>query len=117
MANHRTRKGAGADLAPAPFLVATAARAITTGPAGCRPGRRACPRAPVGVTCLARESRTRLREEASASPDSTGQLKHQISQLAEGNQQLGACLAKRQQDLAAARAANRELTARLDTRS
>jgi hypothetical protein len=43
-------------------------------------------------------------------------LKQQITQLTEHNQHLRASLAERDQDLAAARAANRELMARLNTR-
>ena len=40
-----------------------------------------------------------------------------VTQLAEANQQFRASLAERDQDLAAARAANRELMARLNARS
>jgi septal ring factor EnvC (AmiA/AmiB activator) len=57
------------------------------------------------------------RESGLGQPDDIGQLKTQISQLADENQQLRADLAERDQDLAAARAANRELMARLNTRS
>jgi hypothetical protein len=49
-------------------------------------------------------------------PDDTAQLKQQITQLTQRNHQLKAGLAGRDQDLAAARAANRELIARLNTR-
>lgn len=55
------------------------------------------------------------RESGLAQPGDTAQLKAQISQLAEDNQQLQAAVAERDQDLAAARAANRELMARINT--
>jgi len=48
-------------------------------------------------------------------PDEIGQLRQQLAQLTEDNQQLRADVAERDQDLAAARAANRELIARLNT--
>ena len=57
------------------------------------------------------------RESGLGQPDDTGQLKQQITQLTEDNQQLQVGLAERDQDLVAARAANRELMARLNTRS
>jgi len=57
------------------------------------------------------------RESGLGQPDDIRQLKQQITQLTEDNQQLRAGLAERDQDLAAARAANRELMARLNTRS
>jgi transposase-like protein len=56
------------------------------------------------------------RESGFGQPDDIGELKQQITQLTEHNQQLRASLAERDQDLAAARAANRELMARLNTR-
>jgi chromosome segregation ATPase len=57
------------------------------------------------------------RESGLGHPDDIGQLKQQITQLTSDNQQLRDSLAERDQDLAAARAANRELMARLNTRS
>jgi len=45
------------------------------------------------------------------------QLEQQVTHLAEENHQLRGSLAERDQDLAAARAASRELMARLNTRS
>ena len=57
------------------------------------------------------------RESGLGQPGDTGQLKQQITQLTEDNQQLQDGLAERDQDLAAARAANRELMARLNTGS
>jgi hypothetical protein len=55
------------------------------------------------------------RESGLGQHDDIGDLKQQITQLTEGNQQLRAVLAERDQDLAAARAANRELITRLNT--
>jgi hypothetical protein len=55
--------------------------------------------------------------EPAREPDDIGQLKQQVTHLAEENQQLRGSLAERDQDLAAARAASRELMARLNTRS
>ena len=49
------------------------------------------------------------RESGLGQPDGTGQRKQQITQLSEHDQQLRAGLAERDQDLAAARAASREL--------
>jgi len=57
------------------------------------------------------------RESGLGQPDDIGQLKQQVTHLAEENQQLRGSLAERDQDLAAARAATRELMARLSTRS
>jgi hypothetical protein len=57
------------------------------------------------------------RESGLSQPDDTGRLKQQITQLTEHNHQLRAGLAERDQDLAAARGANRELMARLNTSS
>ena len=57
------------------------------------------------------------RESGLGQPDDIGQLKQQVTHLAEENQQLRGGLAERDQDLAAARAASRELMARLNTRS
>jgi Family of unknown function (DUF6262) len=57
------------------------------------------------------------RESGLGQPDDIGRLERQISQLTEDNQRLLAGLAERDQDLAAARAANRELMARLNIRS
>jgi hypothetical protein len=57
------------------------------------------------------------RESGLGQPDDISQLKEQASRLAEDNQQLRDSLAERDQDLAAARAANRELMARLNTRN
>ena len=56
------------------------------------------------------------RESGLGAPDDTSQLRHQLAQLTEDNQQLRVGLAERDQDLAAARAANRELMASLNTR-
>ena len=56
------------------------------------------------------------RESGLSQPDDTGQLEQQIAQLTQDNEELRAGLAERDQDLAAARAANRELMARLNTR-
>jgi hypothetical protein len=49
--------------------------------------------------------------------DDISQLRQQVTQLTDDNQQVRASLAERDQDLAAARAANRELMARLNTRN
>jgi transposase-like protein len=57
------------------------------------------------------------RESGLGQPDDIGQLKQQVTYLAEENNQLRGSLAERDQDLAAARAASRELMARLNTRS
>lgn len=57
------------------------------------------------------------RESGLGQPDDIGHLKQQVSGLAEENQQLRGSLAERDQDLAAARAASRELMARLNTRN
>jgi transposase-like protein len=57
------------------------------------------------------------RESGLGQPDDIGQLKQQVTRLAEENQQLRGSLAERDQDLAAARAASRELMARLNTRN
>jgi hypothetical protein len=57
------------------------------------------------------------RESGFGQPDDTGELRQQITQLTDDNQQLRAGLAVRDQDLAAARAANREFMPRLNTRS
>jgi hypothetical protein len=57
------------------------------------------------------------RESGLGQSGGTGQLEQQITQLTEDNQQLRDGLAERDQDLAAARAANRELMARLNTGS
>jgi hypothetical protein len=57
------------------------------------------------------------RESGLGQPDDIGQLKQQVTRLAEENQRLRGGLAERDQDLAAARAASRELMARLNTRS
>jgi Family of unknown function (DUF6262) len=54
-------------------------------------------------------------ESGLSRPDDISQLKQQITQLTEDSQQLHASLAERDEDLAAARAANRELMARLNT--
>jgi transposase len=54
------------------------------------------------------------RESGLGQPDDTGQLRQQITELTEDNQQLRAVLAERDQDLAAARAANRELMTRIN---
>jgi transposase-like protein len=51
------------------------------------------------------------RESGLGQPDDIGQLKQQVTHLAEENQQLRGGLAERDQDLAAARAASRELMA------
>jgi hypothetical protein len=56
------------------------------------------------------------RESGLGQADDISQLRQQVTQLAEDNQQLRSGLAERDQDLAAARAANRELMARLNTR-
>ncbi len=56
------------------------------------------------------------RESGLGQPDDIAQLKQQITQLTDHNQHLQADLAERDQDLAAARAASRELMARLNTR-
>jgi hypothetical protein len=56
------------------------------------------------------------RESGLGAHDDTSQLR-QIAQLTDDNQQLRSDLAEREQDLTAARAANRELMARLNTRS
>jgi len=50
-------------------------------------------------------------------PDDIGQLKQQVTQLADENRQLRASLAERDQDLAAARATSRELMTRLNARA
>jgi hypothetical protein len=57
------------------------------------------------------------RESGLGQPDDIGDLKQQITRLTEDNQQLRAGLAERDQDLAAARAANRELMTRLNTQA
>lgn len=57
------------------------------------------------------------QESGLGQPDDIGHLKQQVSGLAEENQQLRGSLAERDQDLAAARAASRELMARLNTRN
>jgi hypothetical protein len=57
------------------------------------------------------------RESGLGAFSDAGQFQQQIAQLTEDNQQLRAVLAERDQDLAAARAANRELMTRLNTRS
>jgi hypothetical protein len=57
------------------------------------------------------------RESGLGQADDIGQLRRQVTRRAEDNQQLRSGLAERDQDLAAARAANRELMARLNTRS
>jgi hypothetical protein len=57
------------------------------------------------------------RESGLGQPDDISQLKQQVSQLSEENRQLRDSLAERDQDLAAARAASRELMTRLNTRS
>lgn len=57
------------------------------------------------------------RESGIGQPGDTGQLRQQMSRLSEENQQLRDNLAERDQDLAAARAASRELMTRLNTRS
>jgi transposase-like protein len=57
------------------------------------------------------------RESGLGKPDDIGQLRQQVSQLSEENRQLRDNLAERDQDLAAARAASRELMTRLNTRS
>jgi cell division protein FtsB len=57
------------------------------------------------------------RESGLSQPDDISQLKQQITQLTEDNQQLRDGLTERDQDLAAARAASRELMGRLNTRS
>jgi transposase-like protein len=57
------------------------------------------------------------RESGLGQPDDIGQLKQQVTHLAEENLQLRGGLAERDQDLAAARAASRELMARLNTLS
>lgn len=57
------------------------------------------------------------RESGLGNPDDIGQLNQQITQLTQDNQQLQVDLGERDQDLAAARAANRELMAGLNTRS
>jgi hypothetical protein len=49
--------------------------------------------------------------------DDLGELRQQVTQLTEDNQQLRDGLAERDQDLAAARAANRELMTRLNARA
>jgi hypothetical protein len=53
-------------------------------------------------------------ESGLAQPGDIAQLNQQITQLTEHNQQLQAAMAERDQDLAAARAANRELMTRLN---
>jgi hypothetical protein len=55
------------------------------------------------------------RDSGLGQPDDTSHLRQLIAQLTDDNQQLRASLAERDQDLAAARAANRELMARLNT--
>ena len=57
------------------------------------------------------------RESGLGQPDDIGQLKQQVIRLTEENQQLRGSLVERDQDLAGARSANRELMARLNTRS
>jgi transposase-like protein len=57
------------------------------------------------------------RESGLGQPDDIGELKQRVTRLAEENHQLRGGLAERDQDLAAARAASRELMARLNTRS
>jgi hypothetical protein len=57
------------------------------------------------------------RESGLGQPDDIGQLKEQVAQLTLDNQQFRNGLAERDQDLAAARAANRELMAHLNSRS
>jgi transposase-like protein len=57
------------------------------------------------------------RESGLGQPDDIGELKQQITRLTEDNQQLRAGLAERDQDLAAARAASRELMTRLNTQA
>jgi transposase-like protein len=57
------------------------------------------------------------RESGLGHPDDISQLKQQITQLTEDNQQLRVGLAERDQDLAAARAASRELMTRLNARA
>jgi hypothetical protein len=57
------------------------------------------------------------RESGLGQPDDVGDLRQQITRLTEDNQQLRAGLAERDQDLAAARAANRELMTCLNTRA
>ena len=88
-------------------------------PAGAQlPGRRGCLH-PVTWASLqadllaAHERSARL----AARIRQLGQLKLQVTRLAEENQQLCDSLAGRDQDLTAARAASRELMARLNTRS
>jgi hypothetical protein len=56
------------------------------------------------------------RESGLGQPDDASQLRHQLAQLTDDNQQLRAGLAERDQDLAAACAANRELMASLNAR-
>jgi transposase-like protein len=56
------------------------------------------------------------RESGLGHADDISELNQQIARLTEDNQQLQDILAERDQDLAAARAANRELIARLNTR-
>lgn len=54
-------------------------------------------------------------ESGLGQPDDIGQLKQQIARLTEDTQRLQAGLAERDQDLTAARTANRELMTRLNT--
>jgi hypothetical protein len=56
------------------------------------------------------------RESGLGQPDDISQLRQQVTLLTGENQELRAGVAERDQDLAAARAANRELMARLNTR-
>jgi len=56
------------------------------------------------------------RESGLGQPDDISQLRQQVTLLTGKNQELRAGVAERDQDLAAARAANRELMARLNTR-
>ena len=55
------------------------------------------------------------RESGLGQPDDTVRLRQQVTQLSEENRQLRGSLAERDQDLAAARAASRELMTRLNT--
>jgi hypothetical protein len=56
-------------------------------------------------------------ESGLSQADDLSHLRQQVTQLTDDNQQLRASLAERDQDLAAARAASRELMARLNARS
>ena len=57
------------------------------------------------------------RESGLGQPDELGLLKQQVTHLAEENPQLRGSLTERDQDLAAARTASRELMSRLNARS